>query len=81
MDLMQLGEFTDDLFAQSQPQAAEKVMRVLDEINQRWVRGTLQAFRQCLIGDAAGNDESELHHETRSAVGCKIELISQTVAK
>lgn len=42
MDLRQSGEFTDDLFAQSQPQAAEKVMGVLDEINQRWGRGTLR---------------------------------------
>lgn len=43
MDLRQPGEFTDDLFAQSQPVAAERVMGVLDEINQRWGRGTLRA--------------------------------------
>ncbi|CAI8907825.1 Y-family DNA polymerase [Pseudomonas zeae] len=43
MDLRQPGEFTDDLFAQSQPLAAEKVMGVLDEINQRWGSGTLRA--------------------------------------
>jgi len=42
LDLRQPGEFTDDLFAESQPQAAEKVMGVLDEINQRWGRGTLR---------------------------------------
>lgn len=42
MDLRQPREFTDDLFAQSQPLAAEKVMGVLDEINQRWGRGTLR---------------------------------------
>jgi DNA polymerase V len=42
MDLRQPDEFTDDLFAQSQPLAAEKVMGVLDEINQRWGRGTLR---------------------------------------
>jgi DNA polymerase V len=42
MDLRQPGEFTDDLFAPCQPQAAEKVMSVLDEINQRWGRGTLR---------------------------------------
>lgn len=35
MDLRQPGEFTDDLFAQSQPVAAERVMTVLDEINGR----------------------------------------------
>ncbi|SIR45676.1 Y-family DNA polymerase [Pseudomonas sp. A214] len=43
MDLRQPGEFTDDLFAQSQPVAAEKVMAVLDQINGRWGRGTLRA--------------------------------------
>jgi DNA polymerase V len=42
MDLRQPGEFTDDLFAASQPVAAEKVMSVLDEINARWGRGTLR---------------------------------------
>jgi DNA polymerase V len=43
MDLRQPGEFTDDLFAHSQPAEAEKVMSVLDEINGRWGRGTLRA--------------------------------------
>ncbi|WP_296187907.1 Y-family DNA polymerase [Pseudomonas sp. UBA1879] len=43
MDLRQPGEFTGDLFAQSQPAEAEKVMSVLDEINGRWGRGTLRA--------------------------------------
>ena len=43
MDLRQPREFTDDLFADSQPQVAEKVMSVLDGINQRWGRGTLRA--------------------------------------
>ncbi|CAB1401731.1 Y-family DNA polymerase [Pseudomonas fluorescens] len=43
MDLRQPGEFTQDLFAESQPQAAEKVMGVLDRINQRWGSGTLRA--------------------------------------
>lgn len=42
LDLRQPGEFTDDLFAASQPVAAEKVMGVLDEINTRWGRGTLR---------------------------------------
>jgi DNA polymerase V len=31
------------LFAHSQPAAADKVMGVLDEINERWGRGTLRA--------------------------------------
>ncbi|WP_341959150.1 translesion error-prone DNA polymerase V subunit UmuC [Pseudomonas sp. RC10] len=43
LDLRQPGEFTDDLFAHSQPVEAEKVMSVLDEINGRWGRGTLRA--------------------------------------
>lgn len=43
MDHRQPGEFTDDLFAQSQPVEANKVMSVLDESNGRWGRGTLRA--------------------------------------
>jgi len=42
MDLRQPGEFTDDLFAQSQPAMADKVMGVLDEINSRWGKGVLR---------------------------------------
>ncbi|UEB97824.1 translesion error-prone DNA polymerase V subunit UmuC [Pseudomonas sp. HN2] len=42
MDLRQHGEFTDDLFAQSQPAMADKVMGVLDEINGRWGKGVLR---------------------------------------
>ena len=45
LDLRQRGEFTDDLFAEVQPAAAEKVMSVLDEINGRWGRGTLRPAR------------------------------------
>jgi DNA polymerase V len=42
VSLCQKGEFTDDLFAISQPEASEKVMNVLDAINGRWGRGTLR---------------------------------------
>jgi DNA polymerase V len=35
MDLRQPGEYTDDLFAASQPEVASRVMGVLDEINER----------------------------------------------
>ncbi|MFJ5254071.1 translesion error-prone DNA polymerase V subunit UmuC [Pseudomonas sp. NPDC088414] len=42
MDLRQPGEFTDDLFAHSQPVMADKVMSVLDEINGRWGKGVLR---------------------------------------
>jgi DNA polymerase V len=45
LDLRQRGEFTDDLFAEVQPAAAEKVMSVLDEINGCWGKGTLRAAR------------------------------------
>lgn len=45
LDLRQQGEFTDDLFTEVQPAAAEKVMSVLDEINGRWGRGTLRPAR------------------------------------
>ncbi len=43
LDLRQLGEFSDDLFAVNQPAEATRVMAVLDEINGRWGRGTLRA--------------------------------------
>lgn len=42
LDLCQPGEFTEDLFARSQPGEASKVMSVLDTINGRWGRGTLR---------------------------------------
>lgn len=43
LNLCQPGEYTDDLFATSQPTDASKVMAVLDQINGRWGRGTLRA--------------------------------------
>lgn len=43
MSLCQPGEYTDDLFAASQPTESTKVMAVLDQINERWGRGTLRA--------------------------------------
>ncbi|PNG40868.1 DNA polymerase V subunit UmuC [Pseudomonas asplenii] len=43
LNLCQPGEYTDDLFATSQPAEATRVMAVLDEINGRWGRGTLRA--------------------------------------
>ncbi|MGF6457894.1 hypothetical protein ABIA55_003358 [Pseudomonas frederiksbergensis] len=42
LNLCQQGEYTADLFSISQPVATEKVMSVLDSINQRWGRGTLR---------------------------------------
>ncbi|MEJ5056815.1 MULTISPECIES: translesion error-prone DNA polymerase V subunit UmuC [unclassified Pseudomonas] len=43
LNLCQPGEYTDDLFAISQPTEATRVMAVLDQINGRWGRGTLRA--------------------------------------
>jgi DNA polymerase V len=43
LNLCQPGEYTEDLFAASQPGASTKLMGVMDEINQRWGRGTLRS--------------------------------------
>lgn len=43
MDLRQPGEFSDDLFAVSQPMACDRLMSVLDEINGRYGRGMVRA--------------------------------------
>ena len=43
LDLRQPGEFTDDLFAMSQPVASGRLMSALDEINDRYGRGTVRA--------------------------------------
>lgn len=43
LNLCQPSEYTEDLFAESQPGATTKLMGVLDEINQRWGRGTLRS--------------------------------------
>jgi DNA polymerase V len=43
LNLCKPGEYTDDLFAISQPTEATRVMAVLDEINGRWGRGTHHA--------------------------------------
>jgi DNA polymerase V len=72
LDLRQPGEFTDDLFAASQPVAAEKVMGVLDEINGRWGRGDVEGgecARRSGMGNAAGHDEQKLYHKTGWIMG------------
>ncbi len=43
LNLCRPGEYTDDLFAVSQPAEATRVMTVLDQINGRWGRGTLRS--------------------------------------
>ncbi|VVM76614.1 hypothetical protein PS673_02056 [Pseudomonas fluorescens] len=42
VNLCQKGEYTEDLFSVSQPEATEKVMGVLDAINGRWGRATMR---------------------------------------
>ncbi|WP_085715046.1 translesion error-prone DNA polymerase V subunit UmuC [Pseudomonas sp. B28(2017)] len=42
LNLCQPGEYTEDLFVTSQPSSSTRLMGVLDEINQRWGRGTLR---------------------------------------
>ncbi len=42
MDLRQPGEFTDDLFAATQPVASDRLMSVLDDINGKYGRGTMR---------------------------------------
>nr|ELS0927253.1 DUF4113 domain-containing protein [Pseudomonas putida] len=41
--LRQPGEFTDDLFAATQPVACDRLMSVMDGINQRYGKGTLRS--------------------------------------
>jgi len=41
LDLRQPGEFSDDLFAVTQPAASDRLMSVLDEINGKYGRGTM----------------------------------------
>jgi DNA polymerase V len=42
LDLCRRGEYTDDLFAPTQPEVSQKVMAVLDAVNAKWGRGTLR---------------------------------------
>lgn len=71
LDLRQPGEFTDDLFAVTQPLASGRLMSALDEINDRYGRGTVRAGRIPRVpdwGDAPGDDESVFHDVSRSAL-------------
>jgi DNA polymerase V len=51
LDLRQPGEFTDDLFAVTQPCTTDRVMKVLDEINGRWGRGTVRSATVPAVSD------------------------------
>ncbi len=56
MNLCQAGEYTDDLFATSQPADAAKLMPVLDQINGDGAEGrcALRACLATLIGECGG---------------------------
>ncbi|GAB7527896.1 translesion error-prone DNA polymerase V subunit UmuC [Pseudomonas sp. 3A(2025)] len=43
LDLRQPGEFTGDLFAQRQSVEMDQLMKVVDQINSRWGRGTVRS--------------------------------------
>lgn len=51
LDLRQPGEFTDDLFAVTQPQTSDRIMSVMDEINGRWGRGTVRSATVPVLPD------------------------------
>jgi DNA polymerase V len=60
LNLCQRGEYTDDLFAVSQPPVSDKVMAVLDAINRRWGRGTLR------VGSVPFNPDWAMRRELMS---------------
>jgi len=76
MDLRQRGEFTGDLFARQQPVHSDRLMGVLDSINDRWGRGTVRAARVPATpdGDAPGHDESVLYYQCRPALEGSLRL-------
>lgn len=43
MDLRQPGEFSEDLFALKQSVECVRLMQVMDDINERWGKGTMRA--------------------------------------
>lgn len=51
MDLRQPREFTDDLFAVTQPVAFDRLMSVLDEINGKYGRGTMRTASCCCTSE------------------------------
>lgn len=42
MDLRQPGEFSEDLFSLKQSVSCNRLMRVIDDVNARWGRGTMR---------------------------------------
>lgn len=61
LDLRKSNEFTHDLFSEVQPLATSKVMGVLDDINQRWGKGTLRPA--CVPSDPEWAMKSEMRSQ------------------
>ncbi|RYF46833.1 MAG: DUF4113 domain-containing protein, partial [Cytophagaceae bacterium] len=61
LDLRKPNEFTDDLFGEVQPLTTSKVMSVLDDINQRWGKGTLRPA--CVPSDPEWSMKSEMRSQ------------------
>lgn len=71
LDLCQRGEYTDDLFVSTQPEASRQVMAVLDAVNAKWGRGDAAAGRGTTdagVGYEAGDDESEFYDGYRCSL-------------
>lgn len=45
LEICQPSEYTPDLFANVQPAASQKIMQVMDQINEKWGRGTMRPAR------------------------------------
>lgn len=45
LEICQSGEYTPDLFASEQPANSQKLMKVMDQINAKWGRGTMRPAR------------------------------------
>lgn len=77
MDLCQRGEYTDDLFADIQPDASERVMGVLDAINAKWGAQHPPARprnHRAGLGHATGDDEPNFHDQAGRVVGGAMQL-------
>lgn len=71
VNLCQKGEYTEDLFSISQPEATEKVMGVLDAINGKWGRGTMRLASVPTDPDwGMGREMMSQSFTTRFALDC-----------
>ena len=70
MDLCQRGEYIDDLFTETQPAAAERVMDVLDAVNAKWGRNTLRPGRIPTVPDWGMRREMMSQSLRRGWISC-----------